>query len=366
MNGQWFATEQGLSRSAAMIAAGVDAYVIHTSALDHCHEFLTDGKLGDAVVVGLTPMVVGARARKAVARLVEQGFWVKVPGGYEIVNYLSIRPSREQYLNRREEGRAKQQRHRTIHTTPGLAAAVRQRDGNCCRYCGHHVDWKDRRSAKRGTYDHVIPRGPATLENIVVACGGCNSAKGARTPDEARMPLIPPAGRSRSEPSPDLDPDLDPSQFASGFDPAEQEEVQENNQHQVGTGSTNPARETEPAAADSGYAEPPEPEPDTDDLTARCVQTIPGLTWEVAEELITEHGAEVVRQLDAWPARNLAKIANHAAYFRSAVTGRYPPPALRPAPSDSYRLPAFTEDDERRAEEFREQREQQRAARESA
>lgn len=65
-------------------------------------------------------------------------------------------------------------------------AFVMERDGRTCRYCGA-------RSSPL-SIDHVIPRsrgGPDCASNLVVACRSCNSRKGARTPEQARMPLRP-------------------------------------------------------------------------------------------------------------------------------------------------------------------------------
>jgi 5-methylcytosine-specific restriction endonuclease McrA len=60
---------------------------------------------------------------------------------------------------------------------------VFRRDGQFCQYCG---------SAKNLTIDHVIPRskgGSHTWDNVVTACGTCNSRKGDRTLSEAGMLL---------------------------------------------------------------------------------------------------------------------------------------------------------------------------------
>lgn len=60
------------------------------------------------------------------------------------------------------------------------------RDGHRCAYCG----------GKATTLDHVLPKsrgGRWEWTNIVAACGGptgCNGRKGARTPEEADMPLV--------------------------------------------------------------------------------------------------------------------------------------------------------------------------------
>ena len=61
------------------------------------------------------------------------------------------------------------------------------RDKNICQYCGKYFEYKDL------TMDHVIPKscgGPKSWNNIVTACHGCNSKKGNKTPEEAKMPLV--------------------------------------------------------------------------------------------------------------------------------------------------------------------------------
>ncbi len=64
---------------------------------------------------------------------------------------------------------------------------VLARDGERCRYCG--CPCPDDLSI-----DHVFPRsrgGSDKPANLVVACFSCNSRKNDRTPEEARMPLLP-------------------------------------------------------------------------------------------------------------------------------------------------------------------------------
>jgi len=61
------------------------------------------------------------------------------------------------------------------------------RDSSRCQYCGRKF------STRELTLDHVVPRvqgGQHTWENLVCACVRCNSRKGGRTPDQARMHLI--------------------------------------------------------------------------------------------------------------------------------------------------------------------------------
>jgi len=64
------------------------------------------------------------------------------------------------------------------------------RDKHRCQYC----------DAPSDSVDHVLPvsRGGAwSWTNLVGACSACNARKGARTPEEARMPLR----RSPKEPT---------------------------------------------------------------------------------------------------------------------------------------------------------------------
>lgn len=62
-----------------------------------------------------------------------------------------------------------------------------QRDRFICLYCGERFHPCDL------TRDHVTPLsrgGRDAWSNVVTACEGCNQRKGARTPEEAAMPLL--------------------------------------------------------------------------------------------------------------------------------------------------------------------------------
>jgi 5-methylcytosine-specific restriction endonuclease McrA len=61
------------------------------------------------------------------------------------------------------------------------------RDGFRCQYCGQ------KRAAPELTLDHITPRsrgGRSAPDNLATACVACNTRKGSRTPEEARMPLL--------------------------------------------------------------------------------------------------------------------------------------------------------------------------------
>lgn len=56
-----------------------------------------------------------------------------------------------------------------------LTLAVRERDGDTCRYCGDTVTWTDRKSSKRACYSHInIGQGAKTPDDMVIACLLCD------------------------------------------------------------------------------------------------------------------------------------------------------------------------------------------------
>lgn len=61
------------------------------------------------------------------------------------------------------------------------------RDGHQCQYCGRRLP------SQQLSIDHVIPKsrgGMTSWENVVCSCLRCNTTKGGRTPQEAKMALI--------------------------------------------------------------------------------------------------------------------------------------------------------------------------------
>lgn len=61
------------------------------------------------------------------------------------------------------------------------------RDNNQCQYCGNVLP------PNQLSIDHVMPRsrnGGTTWDNVVACCVRCNTKKGGRTPQEARMKLL--------------------------------------------------------------------------------------------------------------------------------------------------------------------------------
>lgn len=126
-------------------------------------------------------------SREWAAKLVGAGLWEPADGGFLMVDYLKLNPSREKALARR----ALNARRQALFRDPELRGLIRRRDQDLCRYCGIKVRWNDRKGGAGGTYDHVDPYGPNDAENLVVCCRGCNSSKRDRTPEQAGMQLRP-------------------------------------------------------------------------------------------------------------------------------------------------------------------------------
>lgn len=62
-----------------------------------------------------------------------------------------------------------------------------RRDRLTCAYCAQRFAERDLQC------EHIVPEsrgGRWTWMNLVTACGACNGRKAARTPEEARMPLV--------------------------------------------------------------------------------------------------------------------------------------------------------------------------------
>lgn len=71
-------------------------------------------------------------------------------------------------------------RSRDLRGWAKLRAAVFERDGYACTYCGDTADL---------ACDHILPvsrGGGNEMENLTTACRTCNSSKGAKTPEEWR------------------------------------------------------------------------------------------------------------------------------------------------------------------------------------
>lgn len=134
-------------------------------------------------------------------RLVEVGLWERIEiigePGYLFHDWSDFNPTKVEVAQRRIEDWMR----KDLYARPGLVSAIKERDGDICRYCGVTVKWSDRRGQQGGTIDHLLPvsrGGQNDRDNLVVACRRCNSIKGAKTPAEASMVLLAPKARTRT------------------------------------------------------------------------------------------------------------------------------------------------------------------------
>lgn len=184
----WFKIDDGFWSHPKVLELSDAALALWVRAGSYCAQQLTDGHVTRAAL-----RMLGGNHDAAV-ELVIAGLWDEAEGGNGWVfhDWDDYQPTREQVM----EQRAKEALRQELSRNPQLRDAIRSRDGDRCRYCGRAVNWADRKSPAGGTYDHVDPHGANTFENLVVACRGCISRKGSRTPAEAGMTLI--VSRSRS------------------------------------------------------------------------------------------------------------------------------------------------------------------------
>lgn len=69
---------------------------------------------------------------------------------------------------------------------PRLKAPIILRDGDNCRWCGVGVHWTGSPSNRTGEMDHLHRGQAGTVGTMVVACRGCNGARGGATDDTSQ------------------------------------------------------------------------------------------------------------------------------------------------------------------------------------
>lgn len=214
----WFKIDDGWSENPKVrIAAelgGPAAIALWAVVGSTCAKNSTEGVAGPLLVKDgayragiLGPDVLDGTVRA----LVEAGLWhdtrtvtrcasckplkIKLPAStYYFHDWLDYQFTKD--VAKVPEHRRRHNRGKALNRDSVLRETILDRDGTLCRYCGCRVDFRDRRGLHGGTYDHVDPDGPNTLDNVVVACRRCNSLKNNRTPDEAAMPLLDPGTRA--------------------------------------------------------------------------------------------------------------------------------------------------------------------------
>jgi len=155
------------------------AFRLWVWGLTYSQQHLTDGWIPAIAIPGVFV--------RSIKDLVAGHSWDSVEGGYRIHDYLDWNDSKAVVVEARQLAKVRM----ALVRDPELRKALRDRDQDQCRFCGIEVNWADRKSRGGATYDHVRPGGGDTLDNLVIACRGCNSRKGKRTPEEAGMTLLP-------------------------------------------------------------------------------------------------------------------------------------------------------------------------------
>lgn len=130
--------------------------------------------------VAMDRKISQAKARKLVDELVAAEF-VTLDGQVVVIDWKD-QPLAEVWKDPIQ--RERWLRKKRLYNDGDLCKRIRDRDRNLCRYCGIRVNWKDKVSKTGGTYDHVDPDGPNSLENVVVSCRQCNGRKKDRTPEQ--------------------------------------------------------------------------------------------------------------------------------------------------------------------------------------
>lgn len=276
----WVRLDDEFAEHPKVTGVGPLAGMMQVAALCYCNRFLTDGFVPKGQVPKLVSFDgyafngVQVTWQGVLQDLLVAEMWSEVDGGYLVHDYLEYQPSRDEVMRSRNASTDRKE----LRKDPELLAAVKERDRDHCRYCGRQVDWLDRRSARGATYDHVVPGGGNSLDNLVVACRECNNRKNNRTPQQAGMDLMEPIRNSsgtdqvpsktgsRTDQKRTKGPNPNPNPIP---DPGSNPETRE------GDGGTNVGPEagasaapSVPAASAAAVAPPPAPQEDKSQAAA--------------------------------------------------------------------------------------------------
>lgn len=256
----WVRDSDDVYDDEALREAGKDAAFLWSIAMRACARKEADGILSPLMVKDAASLY-DIRPGPATTALVHAGKWHDTAGlaacGECLEHTEQLPTDRHRLIHRwwdhllRSDGKEdpikrKRERRRKALNSPRclpIRQAVRERDRDLCRYCGVITIWEtaDRKSATRGTFDHVDPWGDNTVDNLVVACKRCNGRKNERTPEEAGMRL--------------LDPGTTRDQARSGRGPDPAGSAPEGSDHDPAAGPVEPGTAPD-ASADDPAADP--------------------------------------------------------------------------------------------------------------
>lgn len=213
----WFRVDDKFFEHPKALRAGKDARNLWFRVGVSCASFNTDGRVDGEIVAELAPQAGVTKWKAATVRLVEVGLWhdhrtvgdcndcathlrelnadrkkhdepeLKLAAG-DFFFHQWWAYQEQKKARRSAAAKLSEDRRRALLRDADLCRQIQLRDNDHCRYCGCEVNWNDRRSATRPTYDHVDPHcyepnGGNFLDNVVTACATCNGRKGQRTPE---------------------------------------------------------------------------------------------------------------------------------------------------------------------------------------
>jgi hypothetical protein len=130
----WARVDDGILDNDKIVRAGVFGFALHMAAITWCCRNLTDGIIPAARVTALldlsrvsydaaNPLALidgpssmggaeGLSALVVAEHLVDVGLWERVPGGYEVHDFLEYNPSREQVTGKRKATKERVAKHR--------------------------------------------------------------------------------------------------------------------------------------------------------------------------------------------------------------------------------------------------------------
>jgi hypothetical protein len=228
----------------------------------------------------------------AVSELLRRNLWRRAAGGCQFTRWPGWTGTGEavradvvdtEAAEKRARKLAAEARRQALFRDQDLKKAIRDRDADQCRYCGIAVRWGKGRASDSGTYDHIDPEGDNSLENLVVACCSCNSAKRRLTPAEAGMALLdPPSGQSPPRPRNGSRNASNASTKASnGYNPLSDD--QDLDQNQSSRGKRNRHLEAAPAH-------------ETDELVAAVIDALRETTGQAISGKQALHAIGVIRK----------------------------------------------------------------------
>jgi len=89
-------TDYGFWTNPKVRAAGRDAAFLYIAGNGFCNEYLTDGFISETDVQTVAFNSFNRSPRKAIDALLSAGLWDRVPGGYEVHDYLDYNKSKQE------------------------------------------------------------------------------------------------------------------------------------------------------------------------------------------------------------------------------------------------------------------------------